>query len=58
MKSAKKLIFLALATMSICGLLLAGCHTMQGVGQDVQSGGQAITKAACKDKTCKNNNHK
>ncbi len=54
----KRLIFLAIATVSICGLLLAGCHTMQGVGQDVQSGGKAITKAACKNKTCKNNNHK
>ncbi|SDX91101.1 entericidin A/B family lipoprotein [Nitrosomonas sp. Nm33] len=27
-------------------LQLAGCHTMQGLGKDIQSGGEAIEKAA------------
>lgn len=25
-----------------------GCNTMQGIGEDIQSGGQAIQKAATK----------
>ncbi len=28
------------------GLLLAGCNTVQGVGRDVSSVGQTVTKAA------------
>jgi len=27
-------------------LLLAGCNTVQGVGKDIEKGGQAIEKAA------------
>ncbi len=27
-------------------LQLAGCHTMKGLGKDIQSGGEAIEKAA------------
>lgn len=45
----KKLLFLMVTAISIYGLLLAGCHTMQGLGQDIQSGGHAISKAASKD---------
>ncbi len=37
--------------LPVCLLLglaasLTGCHTMNGVGQDVQSGGHAISRAA------------
>lgn len=30
----------------ISTLLLSGCHTAQGFGQDVEKGGQEIQKAA------------
>lgn len=36
---------LLLATM-LAGLMLAGCNTVQGVGRDIEKGGQAIEKAA------------
>ena len=36
--------FLAAAVLS----LLAGCNTMEGVGQDVQAGGRAVERAADK----------
>jgi entericidin B len=29
-------------------LMLAGCNTMEGMGKDIQKGGQAIEKAATK----------
>jgi len=53
MKFAKKILFLTVTVVSIYGLLLAGCHTVQGVGQDIQSGGHAISKAADTKKTKK-----
>ena len=28
--------------------MLSACHTMKGLGQDIQNGGQAIEKAADK----------
>ncbi|PAT39616.1 hypothetical protein CK623_09495 [Vandammella animalimorsus] len=34
-----------LATL-VAALALAGCNTVQGVGQDVQQGGRAIERAA------------
>ncbi len=33
-----------------CAWLLAGCNTMQGVGQDVQKVGEKIEDAAAKKK--------
>jgi predicted small secreted protein len=33
------------------GLVLAGCNTVEGVGKDVKATGQAIEKAAEKNKT-------
>ena len=50
MKFAKKFLFVTVTLVSIYGLLLAGCHTVQGFGQDVQSGGHALSKAASSDK--------
>jgi len=38
----KKLI-LALCALSI---VLSGCHTVKGVGKDIQSGGESIERAA------------
>lgn len=42
MKTAIALILTSL------GLLLAGCNTMAGIGQDVQRGGQVLEDAAKK----------
>lgn len=36
----------ALFAFFIAALSLMGCNTMQGVGKDVQKGGEAIEKAA------------
>ena len=42
----KKLI---LAVLIIIGLtVLTGCHTMHGVGQDIESAGESIQKATDK----------
>jgi predicted small secreted protein len=30
----------------LLGLVLAGCNTMRGVGQDIEQAGQAIKKSA------------
>lgn len=40
----------AIATLLSAALLglLAGCNTMEGVGQDVQAGGKAVERAADK----------
>ncbi len=40
----------AIAALAGLVLGLAGCNTVEGVGQDVQSGGKAIEKAADKAK--------
>lgn len=42
-----KRILLAFA-MIACPLLLAGCNTVRGVGQDIQDAGQAIERASKK----------
>jgi predicted small secreted protein len=36
------------ALLALAGLVfgVAGCNTLEGVGQDVQAGGKAIEKAA------------
>ncbi len=39
----KKMIALLLAT-----LFLAGCNTMEGLGKDIQQGGEKLEKAATK----------
>ncbi|MCL4760541.1 MAG: entericidin A/B family lipoprotein [Burkholderiales bacterium] len=40
----------AIAALISAGVLalLAGCNTMEGVGQDVQAGGRAVERAADK----------
>jgi predicted small secreted protein len=37
---------LPLAVMLVAAGLLAACHTVEGVGQDVSSAGHAVTSAA------------
>ena len=34
--------------LTACALLLAGCNTIQGIGKDVQKGGQVLQDAAKK----------
>ncbi len=38
--------FAALFALAGLVFVLAGCNTLEGVGQDVQAGGKAIEKAA------------
>lgn len=38
------------ALLWLIGLALAACNTVEGVGKDVQAGGQAIEKAATKNR--------
>ena len=42
MKKMLGRVFLLLSVAAI----LAGCNTVQGVGKDIQKGGQAVEKAA------------
>jgi predicted small secreted protein len=45
MKVFKKLFLTGCTVLLLSGALTA-CHTVHGVGQDVQAGGQAIAHAA------------
>jgi predicted small secreted protein len=47
----KMVALLALVGFAIAALAVAGCNTVEGVGKDVKAGGQAIEKAADKNKT-------
>ena len=42
---------LAFAAMAVASLALVGCNTIEGMGKDVKAGGQAIEKAAEKNKS-------
>ena len=44
----KKTTILSMIAMILAAVTLAGCKTVRGVGQDVQSGGRAIERAANK----------
>jgi len=37
---------IAVAAVLICMWTLSGCHTIHGVGQDIESGGKAIQKSS------------
>jgi len=43
--------FFALLSLIGVTFVLAGCNTVEGVGKDVKATGQAIEKAADKNKT-------
>jgi predicted small secreted protein len=47
-KSAFGRIAALLTVLGICtsGILLAGCNTMEGAGQDVENAGEAVQDAA------------
>ena len=42
MRKTGRVVFLLL----ICAWALSGCHTVRGVGEDIQSGGRAIERTA------------
>ena len=48
MKTAKSVIAALTAAAVIC-MGAVGCHTVKGAGQDIQSGGHSIEKAADKE---------
>jgi len=33
-------------TLAVLGFLAAGCNTIQGVGKDIEKGGEAIQRSA------------
>ncbi|TSE25736.1 Entericidin EcnA/B family protein [Tepidimonas sediminis] len=39
---------LTLCMLAVCGLALAGCNTVAGLGKDIQKGGQVLQDAAKK----------
>jgi predicted small secreted protein len=47
----KMVALLSLIGFAIAASAVAGCNTVEGVGKDVKAGGQAIEKAADKNKT-------
>lgn len=40
---------IALSSLLGAGLLLSGCHTVNGVGKDVKSAGTTLSKASGED---------
>jgi predicted small secreted protein len=38
----------AVVLLLVCIWTLSGCHTVHGIGQDIESGGQAIKKSSGK----------
>ena len=39
---------LILVVMIVCAMLFAGCNTVKGLGQDIESGGKAIERSTGK----------
>jgi predicted small secreted protein len=38
--------FTMLCILSFCSLMLIGCNTMRGLGEDIEAGGSKLAKAA------------
>lgn len=51
----KKMISILLSCI-VFALVISGCHTMQGLGEDISSGGKALSRAAKRDDNGKKNN--
>lgn len=47
MRNVKKVIFAVVIAACFAGAMTA-CHTINGAGQDVQAGGQAVSNTAAK----------
>ncbi|MEX0386509.1 entericidin A/B family lipoprotein [Spiribacter onubensis] len=50
MSSSTPRLVAVMALMGVVSLSLAGCNTVEGLGKDIQSAGQAVEKTAEKDK--------
>jgi entericidin B len=48
--SKKIVTLLSLIAFAVAAAGMTGCNTMEGMGKDVKAGGQAIEKAADKNK--------
>lgn len=46
MKTCHKPTLIALATTLFCALILTGCNTMRGLGQDTERAGEKIQEKA------------
>jgi entericidin B len=46
----KMVALLSLAGFVVAALAMTGCNTVEGMGKDLKAGGQAIEKAADKNK--------
>ncbi len=45
-REARQIRGLAVIALALGSLILSGCHTTAGVGQDVKAAGQAVTRGA------------
>jgi len=44
----KMIRMISATVLLLCMLILSGCHTVHGVGQDLESGGRAIERSSGK----------
>jgi len=44
----RRIAAVAAISLFVCMWLVSGCHTVKGVGQDIQSGGEAIERGSGK----------
>jgi entericidin B len=51
MMKDKLVALLALVGIAIASLAISACNTVEGAGKDIKAGGQAIEKAADRNKT-------
>ena len=50
MRRAMAKVFVALFVLTSAGAMLSACTTTRGVGEDMQSGGQALSNSAERNK--------
>ena len=50
MRRAMAKVFVALFVLTSAGAMLSACNTTRGVGEDMQSGGQALSNSAERNK--------
>lgn len=46
MKALRKVVVWSWLLLCLSGLVLTGCHTVEGAGEDIQGAGRAIENAA------------
>ena len=45
MNAGRKVVVWSWLLLSLAGLVLTGCHTVRGAGEDIQGAGRAIERA-------------